>query len=66
MGAADMKERGKKPSEKRAEADRQLDEALEESFPASDPLPTTRTSAGGPEHADDRTGRRGRRSKEDK
>jgi len=37
--------------ETRAEAERQLDEALEESFPASDPLPTTGTFAGGPEHS---------------
>jgi hypothetical protein len=36
--------------ESRAEVDRQLDEALEESFPASDPLPTTGTFAGGLEH----------------
>ncbi len=34
-----------------AEVDRQLDEAIEESFPASDPLPTTRTSAGAPDHS---------------
>jgi hypothetical protein len=33
----------------RKEKEDKLDEALEESFPASDPLPTTRTSAGGPE-----------------
>jgi hypothetical protein len=48
-----MKDKAKKPAarrEDREEAERQLDEALEESFPASDPLPTTRTSAGGPEH----------------
>src|SRR5271167_2213548 len=37
--------------EDRAEAERQLDEAIEESFPASDPLPTTRTSAGAPDHS---------------
>jgi hypothetical protein len=37
-------------SESRAEAERQLDEALEESFPASDPLPTTRMRLGAPEH----------------
>ena len=35
-------------SERKDKEDK-LDEALEESFPASDPLPTTRTSAGGPE-----------------
>lgn len=34
---------------KRKEKEEKLDEALEDSFPASDPLPTTRTSAGGPE-----------------
>jgi hypothetical protein len=35
--------------EKREEEDRRLDEAIEESFPASDPLPTTGTSAGAPD-----------------
>ena len=33
----------------RAEADRELDEALAESLPASDPLPTTGTYAGAPD-----------------
>jgi hypothetical protein len=48
-----MKDKARKPTgrrEDREEAERQLDEAIEESFPASDPLPTTRTSAGAPEH----------------
>jgi hypothetical protein len=36
--------------ETRVETERQLDEAIEESFPASDPLPTTHTSAAGPDH----------------
>ena len=35
--------------EKHAEADRELDGALEDSFPAIDPLPTTGTFAGAPE-----------------
>ena len=34
---------------KQEAADRELDEALEESFPASDPIQSTGTSAGGPE-----------------
>jgi hypothetical protein len=48
-----MKDKAKKPAgrrEDREEAERQLDEAIEDSFPASDPLPTTRTSAGAPKH----------------
>ena len=46
-----MKDPVKKlPRETRAETERQLDEAIEESFPASDPLATTHTSAGGPDH----------------
>jgi len=36
--------------ETRAELERQLDEAIEESCPASDPLPTTRTTVGAPDH----------------
>ena len=32
------------------EAERQLDEAIEESFPASDPLAANPSSAGGPDH----------------
>jgi len=42
-----MREAGKRPRrERRAEAERALDEAIEESFPASDPLASTRTTAG--------------------
>ena len=46
-----MKDKHKKPGEsgeQRDEEERRLDEAIEESFPASDPLPTTRTSSGAP------------------
>ena len=51
-GAADMKDDPKKRGASSGESEdeeRRLDEALEESFPASDPLPTTGTSAGGPD-----------------
>ena len=34
--------------EEREAEEKRLDEAIEESFPASDPLPTTGTSAGAP------------------
>ena len=47
-----MKDNPKKPvgsREKREEEERRLNEAIEESFPASDPLPTTGTSAGAPD-----------------
>jgi hypothetical protein len=46
-----MRELAKRPRrERRAEAERALDEAIEGSFPASDPLASTRTIAGGPDH----------------
>ena len=47
-----MKDNPRKPrgsAEEREERERRLDEAIEESFPASAPLLTTRTSAGGPD-----------------
>jgi hypothetical protein len=50
--------------ERRAEVDRELDEALEETFPASDPLAMTRTSAGAPDHPAPKPAPRGRTARE--
>jgi hypothetical protein len=47
-----MKSNARKAHGSRAEREaeeRRLDEAIAESFPASDPLPTTGTSAGAPD-----------------
>jgi hypothetical protein len=44
-----MREAGKRPRrERRAEAERALDEAIEESFPASDPLASTQQPRAAP------------------
>jgi hypothetical protein len=52
-----MKDNPKKLGESREkrEKERRLDEALEESFPASDPLPTTRTTVGAPDDHPEKT-----------
>ncbi len=44
-----MEREKKTEAEKRKETERELDEALEESFPASDPIAMTRVSAGAPD-----------------
>lgn len=47
-----MKDDPKKPGEssaQREEEERRLDEEIEDSFPASDPLPTTQTTVGAPD-----------------
>ena len=41
--------------EKREEVERRLDDAIEDLFPASDPLPTTRTSIGAPDERQAKT-----------
>ncbi len=50
--ASTMKDHAKKPPrESRAKAEEKLDEAIEESFPASDPLASNPSFIGGPERS---------------
>jgi hypothetical protein len=51
-----MKDQDKKAeAKKRKDTERELDEALEESFPASDPIQSTGTSAGAPDEHTSKT-----------
>jgi len=61
------KHSSKKVHEKRRAEDEKLDQAIDDSFPASDPPPTSPTTTGAPKQADDakreaaeKTGARGR------
>jgi hypothetical protein len=61
----------KPPRERRLMSEEQLDEAIEDSFPASDPLPITPTHLGGPDRTGPtrgaaKAGRRGHHQSRDK